>query len=312
MRISLLFSGFAPIANTLPLVRVAERIGLDGVWYAEHLGIHDAVVPAAAALATTERLHVGLVGPALVARHPGLLALELASLAELAPGRVRVQVGTGHPAFIERLGDDAQRPIARVEALVHALRRLLAGESLSGEHAGYSFAGYQMARYGPAPQIDLMAIRPRMLRAAARLGDGVGLSAGASRHYLRESVRSLEAELQRLGRERAAFRVIAFQLAAVRPSLDEAGGAIAAHLPLFGAELLRLLGPDVFGADTSQGPIPGPAQGRQMGLAATPDDLPAALESFAATGIDELSLELLGSPEEQLAALDALEQALPR
>jgi alkanesulfonate monooxygenase SsuD/methylene tetrahydromethanopterin reductase-like flavin-dependent oxidoreductase (luciferase family) len=312
MRISLLFSGFAPIADTLPLVRAAERIGLDGVWYAEHLGMHDAVVPAAAALATTERLHVGLVGPALVARHPGLLALELASLAELGPGRVRVQVGTGHPAFIARLGGDVQKPVARVEALVQALRRLLAGEPLSGEHAGYSFAGYQMARYGPGLEIDVMAIRPRMLRASARIGDGVGLSAGASRHYLSECVASLEAELRKLERERSSFRITAFQLAAVRPTADEAGATIAAHLPLFGAELLRLLGPDVFGTDDAPPPTPGPAEGRRMGLAATPDELTTALESFAATGVDELSLELLGSPNEQLVTIEALQRALPR
>lgn len=310
MRISLLFSGFGPLSETLPLVRAADRLGLDGVWYAEHLGFHDAVVPAAAALATTERLDVGLVGPALVSRHPGLLAMELASLGEIAPDRVRIQVGVGHPGLIARLGGEVSKPISRVESFVEGLRELLSGDSISGERAGYPFSNYQVVHYGKAPAIDVMAMRPRMLRAAARLGDGVGLSAGASRQYMTQCVQTLEAELSQLDRPRDEYRITAFQLAAVRPDGDAAAAAVAAHLPIFGEEALRILGPEVVEPGGAEGIGSDLDAGRQMGLAATPEELPGVLETFAATGIDELSLELLGSPDEQIAGVEAVARAL--
>ena len=47
MRLSVAFSGFGGLADTLPIVDAAEEHGLDGVWSAEHLGFHDAVVPSA-------------------------------------------------------------------------------------------------------------------------------------------------------------------------------------------------------------------------------------------------------------------------
>ena len=47
MRISIAFSGFGGLESTFPAVLAAEAAGLDGVWTAEHLGFHDAMVPSA-------------------------------------------------------------------------------------------------------------------------------------------------------------------------------------------------------------------------------------------------------------------------
>ena len=58
-------------------MRAADEAGLDGVWVAEHIGFHDAVVPAALYLRETQRLEVGLVGLSTATRHPGMTAMEL-------------------------------------------------------------------------------------------------------------------------------------------------------------------------------------------------------------------------------------------
>ena len=110
VRLSVSFMGISPIESTLPAVRAAERFGLDGVWSAEHIGFHDAIVPSALYLRETERLEVGVVGISTAGRHPGLIAMELSSLAELGPGRVRVQVGTGDPSLVAKLGKEVSRP----------------------------------------------------------------------------------------------------------------------------------------------------------------------------------------------------------
>ena len=71
MRLSVSFSGFGGLADTLPIVDAAEEHGLDGVWTAEHLGFHDAVVPSALYIGRTSRIEVGLVGLSTASRHPG-------------------------------------------------------------------------------------------------------------------------------------------------------------------------------------------------------------------------------------------------
>ena len=135
LRISLAFTGMGPIAPTLPAVRAAEQNGLDGVWHAEHFGYHDAFVPAALSLAQTANIEVSLVGLSGAGRHPAVTAMELASLAEIAPGRMRAAVGTGDPGLVATLGAPRDTPLARTEALVRSLRAALT-QRTSGRRTG--------------------------------------------------------------------------------------------------------------------------------------------------------------------------------
>ncbi len=104
MRISIAFSGFGGLESTFPAVLAAGTAGLDGVWTAEHLGFHDAMVPSAMYLRATERIEIGMVGFSPVSRHPAVSSMELGSMSELGPGRVRVQVGTGDETLVAKLG----------------------------------------------------------------------------------------------------------------------------------------------------------------------------------------------------------------
>src|SRR4030042_907967 len=70
---------------SLPLLELARGSGISGVWSDEHIGFHDAIVPSAVYLRETERLEVSVVGISTAGRHPGLIAVELASPAEACP-----------------------------------------------------------------------------------------------------------------------------------------------------------------------------------------------------------------------------------
>src|SRR5688572_28930805 len=130
MRLSIAFTGFTGLEPTVPAVLAAEEAGFEGVWAAEHIGFHDAVVPAAVYLRATRRLEVGLVGLAPVTRHPGITAMELISLSELGPGRVRVAVGIGDPGLVAKLGRTIPKPLQSVSAFVGSLREAMRGSDL--------------------------------------------------------------------------------------------------------------------------------------------------------------------------------------
>jgi alkanesulfonate monooxygenase SsuD/methylene tetrahydromethanopterin reductase-like flavin-dependent oxidoreductase (luciferase family) len=314
--------GISPIESTLPAVRAAERFGLDGVWSAEHIGFHDAIVPSAVYLRETERLEVGVVGISTAGRHPGLIAMELSSLAELGPGRVRVQIGTGDPSLVAKLGKRVERPARSTEQFVHALRGALAGHEMNVEYPGYAFRGFKVNPLAPPPPVDVMAVRPLMVRTAARVGDGLAISMAASLAYLTDTVRDVERELAVQGRDRASFRITAVALGVIHEDLDTARRNAAPLFTIFDPEMLEYLARGVIEPGTLVGAVEsgGPPAAMQIltaevidgiALVGTPEQLGDALECYAATGIDELALSFFASPEEQPAIVEQLASARP-
>jgi alkanesulfonate monooxygenase SsuD/methylene tetrahydromethanopterin reductase-like flavin-dependent oxidoreductase (luciferase family) len=78
----------------------AARGGLDHVCVGDHVSFHDGagfdgMVSAAAALASNDRLDVWIAVYQLALRHPLVVARQLASLAQIAPGRITLGVGVG-------------------------------------------------------------------------------------------------------------------------------------------------------------------------------------------------------------------------
>jgi alkanesulfonate monooxygenase SsuD/methylene tetrahydromethanopterin reductase-like flavin-dependent oxidoreductase (luciferase family) len=312
----------AAIESTLPAVRASERFGLDGVWSAEHIGFHDAIVPSAVYLRETERLEVGVVGICTASRHPGLTAMELSSLAELGPGRVRAQVGTGDPSFVAKLGARIERPARSTETFVKALREALAGRELNGEYPGYAFRGFSVIPVVPPPALDVMAVRPLMVRTAARVGDGLSISVGASPTYLADTVRDVERELAARGRDRAGFRITAVALGVIAKDRDAARKQVSPLFTMLDPAMAEHLARGVIepgalvGATQAEGALAAvklftPDVIDALALVATPDTLGDVLERYAATGIDELAVSIFAPAEEQPAIVEQLARARP-
>ena len=161
------------------LARVADR-GLDHVFVADHVSFHtgfgmDGIVQAATLLASEERLRVQIGVYLLALRHPVLVARQLCTLCESAPGRLVLGVGVGGEDRREILicGVDPATRGRRTDETLVALRALLSGEARS--HRGEFFA-FDEARIRPAPDPPVPIViggrSDAALRRAARLGDG--------------------------------------------------------------------------------------------------------------------------------------------
>ena len=323
MRISVAFSGFGGLESTFPTVLAAEAHGLDGVWTAEHLGFHDAMVPSAMYLRATERIEIGMVGFSPVSRHPAVLAMELGSMSELGPGRVRVQVGTGDSTLVAKLGRAVPKPVGATRAFVQSLRETMAGRDMKVAYPEFAFDGFRMMPLGPVPPIDVMAIRPRMLTLAAQVGDGLSLSAGASLEYMRDTVELIERELAVAGRERSSFRITAIVITAIGDDLDTIRAPLAPMLSTFPQETAGYLarglidGEALVAAEREGGPFAvmkmwTPEMIDQIALVTKPDDLGDRLARYAATGVDEIALMMLNMPDQQPELIKLLAEARPR
>jgi probable F420-dependent oxidoreductase len=154
-----------PLHELGPLVRSIEAAGYDGVWSAESTDL-DGFTPLAVAAVHSERLRLvtGIVN--VYTRGPALLAQTAAALADVSKGRLVLGLGASSNVIVEQWnGIPFTRPLAKVEETVAYLRTVISGERGAG--------GFKL----PAPPAEpvpivLAALRPPMLRLAARVADG--------------------------------------------------------------------------------------------------------------------------------------------
>lgn len=153
---------------------LAERLGYFRVWCYDSPALYGDVWVALARLAErTSRIGLapGVLVPSL--RHPMVNAAAAATVADLAPGRLALAIGSG---FTGRLAL-GQRPVRwrDVEAYVRVLRSLLAGEDTVWDGAVVRMLhGPGMAAPRPVDvPILIGADGPKGLAVATAVGDGV-------------------------------------------------------------------------------------------------------------------------------------------
>src|SRR5689334_11253884 len=109
----------------------AEAAGIDELWLWEDCFAESGIAPAAAVLAWTTRLRVGVGLLPVPLRNVALTAMEIATLARLFPGRVLPGIGHGVLDWMGQVGARAASPLTLLEEYGSALRRLLDGESVT-------------------------------------------------------------------------------------------------------------------------------------------------------------------------------------
>jgi probable F420-dependent oxidoreductase len=154
-----------PLHELGPLVRSVEEAGYDSVWSSESTDL-DGFTPLAVAAVHSERLRLATGIVNVYTRGPALLAQTAAALADASNGRFLLGLGASSNVIVEQWnGIPFARPLAKVEETVAYLRAVLSGERGAG--------GFKLSSPPAEPvPIVLAALRPPMLRLAARVADG--------------------------------------------------------------------------------------------------------------------------------------------
>lgn len=149
-------------------------LGYTDVWTGEVAGA-DAFTPLvlAAAWAPAE-LRLGTAIVPVHTRGPAVIAQTAAALAELAPGRVVLGIGSSGRAPVTAMnGIPFDEPYKKTRDVLRYLKQLYETGSVAGEFDTFTIEGFQLARpVSHPPQVILGALRPRMLRLGFREGDG--------------------------------------------------------------------------------------------------------------------------------------------
>jgi 5,10-methylenetetrahydromethanopterin reductase len=215
-----------PAAALREFAEQLERDGVDELWIIEDCFYTAGVSLAATALARTERLRVGLGILPAVARTAAITAMELATLSELAPGRLLAGIGHGVQEWMAQMGVRTNTPVNTLEEVIVNVKRLLRGEEVTfdGRHVTLDHVKLD----APPTQIPpvLSGVRgPKSLAMSGRVADGLVLAGGTGPAAVKQA-------REQAGRSDSAFHVAVFAPLCVMPDRQDAYKVMA---PLFGS-----------------------------------------------------------------------------
>jgi probable F420-dependent oxidoreductase len=228
MRFDLMTAGL-PLRRMQQLAIDAEAAGFSGLVVTE-AGRSAYLSCTAAALVTELDILTGIA--VAFPRSPMVTAQVAWELAELAPGRFRLGLGTQVRAHIERrYGSDFERPGPRLREYVLAVRSIFAAFrdgtplDVDGEFWTLSLLPAMWAPGAidaPDPAIDIAAVNPWMLRMAGEVADGVHVHPLNTPTYLQGTVvPELTAGAERAGRSLRDLQVVVPTFAAPGATSEE-------------------------------------------------------------------------------------------
>ena len=155
--------------------RLAELadLGYTDIWSAEADGA-DAFTPLALAAAWEPRLRLGTAIVPAYTRAPACFAQSVASMADAAPGRFAIGIGSSSNVIVERWnGVPFEEPYKKVRDVVRFLKDALSGEKVKHAYDTFEVNGFRLGvRPEQTPPILVAALRAGMLRLAGREADG--------------------------------------------------------------------------------------------------------------------------------------------
>jgi len=173
MKISLASLGGEPTARYLEQVKLAERLGFHAFFHNDKKWAREVFSRLGAATQATSRIGLGTSVIDPYTRHAALLAQATATLAEMAPGRFRVIMGSG--SHFETLpGYGSPKPVAGLREAADLIQRLWRGETVSIDGEIVKFKDGALD-WKPAaiPQLYIASRGPQTLKLAGAVADGV-------------------------------------------------------------------------------------------------------------------------------------------
>lgn len=209
----------------------AEEGGFDSLWVTERYFHEETFSLLGYLAAATRRIRLGLGVTNPYTRNPGLLGMSVATLDRISSGRFLLGLGRSDKWMIEgRMGIPYGQPLSTLRETVAQLRRLLAGERVSGGDVYWDLNAIRLA-VKPVQEsvpIYLAAIGPKALRLAGAVADGVLLNAYVPASYVRYAVQEIVAGAKEVGRDPASIDIACMLIvrltddpARMMPSLKE-------------------------------------------------------------------------------------------
>jgi 5,10-methylenetetrahydromethanopterin reductase len=328
MRLGIYFDGFSSTSEMLEVSRQAEEAGADSLWFAQHMGYREAMIVAGAVAGVTKSIKLAptAITPYLWRSLP--VAMSMATLDELAPGRIQIAVSVGNLLNLGESGAEAVKPLRVMREYVQSIRALLAGGAVHLDGEIERLRGTHM-EFGKDAQIPIYVAStgPQVLKLAGQIGDGVLLSAGLTLASCRRCLEAVDAGAHAEGRDPNSVRKAGFINFNVSKDGKAAKNALLRKLAFLfrskgHSENIKSSGLDIDHQGIidalSRRDLDGAARllpekaATVFGVAGTPAECSELLEGYLAMGLTEPIIEISGRGEDRKLALDVVRKLASR
>ena len=217
--------GLTDVDELIETAVAAEESGVfESIWFGDSL-IHkprlEAITMLAAVATHTRKVRLGTICLAsFPVRHPVLLAIQWASLDQIAKGRtiLGVCIGGAHEGELRAFGVKRDERVGRLEEGIHLLRRIWSDEEVQHRGKFYTLEGYNIVpKPSQKPPPIWIAVSPdreeagdkvvdRAMKRVGALADGY-ITMGVTAEELRERWRVIEQAAHENGKDLANFEV---------------------------------------------------------------------------------------------------------
>ncbi|MCY4106138.1 MAG: LLM class flavin-dependent oxidoreductase [Chloroflexi bacterium] len=212
MRFGFGFVPTQPLAESLRVVQLGERLGYAMAWIPDQTFYRDPFLIMAHWAQATEQIQlmIGVTNP--YTRHPAQVARAIATVDEISGGRANLGIGSGNRReLLLPMGYEQDAAAARTREMLTLVRALLRGEELQHESPYVTAKDLQLSwRPERIVPIYIAARGALMLEAAGELADGAAIGALVSEEGLDYAFAALERGAARAGRSLDDLEIVSW------------------------------------------------------------------------------------------------------
>jgi 5,10-methylenetetrahydromethanopterin reductase len=201
-----IFPSYAP-TEFCELCAHVDALGFDYLWLPDERFFRDVGVQLTLAAMSTRRVQIGTAVTDPYIRHPALTASLMASVDEVAEGRVTVGIGAGVSGF-KALGVQQERPQLAIREAIALMRTLWRHEGpveMEGKTTRFVGAGLDFAPRRREMPVWIAGRGPAVLALAGEVAQGVMIGGLASEPGLAYANAQVSRGLAKAGRDSASI-----------------------------------------------------------------------------------------------------------
>ena len=163
-----------PLEHLPQFARKMHESGYTDFWTSES-DFADGLTPLAAIAGHVPGAHLGVAILPVQTRGPALLAMSIASMASIAPGRLSIGLGASSPTIVQAWNNrEFAKPLTQVRETIDFLQLALTGERINREYSTFAVSGFRLRNVPPQlPKFLVGALRPQMLALGATVDGAI-------------------------------------------------------------------------------------------------------------------------------------------
>jgi len=207
----------------------AEKSNFDYIWITDHFNNRNVYVSLAMIAAYTDKIKLGpgVTSPYLV--HPIMTAQSVASLNEIAPGRVVCGLGAGDKTTLGMVNVGQVSPLSAVRETTQVIRFVSSNQKIKLDGNVFEIQGARM-NFSVSNEIPIFigAQGPKMLALAAEIGNGVLINASHPKD-IEHAFSSIRKGIEKAGKKPEELEVAAYTSFSVHKDAEK---AVKAAIPI--------------------------------------------------------------------------------